>query len=54
MHSYTQACPLHPIVKDIVYMQAQRGQAEVLQVLLHKQKLRQKNLGYFPSREHAK
>jgi hypothetical protein len=33
MHSYAQACPLHTIVKDIVYMQAQRGRAEVSGVL---------------------
>lgn len=27
MHSYTQVCPLHLSIKDILYVQAQRGQA---------------------------
>ncbi len=29
MHSYSQDCPLHYFLKDILYTQAQRGQAQV-------------------------
>ena len=34
IHSYPHACPLHTIVKDIVYMQAQRGRAGITRIPL--------------------